>query len=933
MRKFWRSTLLWRLVIAVECAVALFGVVIAVGHFYSSYVTTRENIQNNLQLELISSVEQESRHYLLAERRLQTLVSLWRALPDGDDFSVNTQHTMFIPLIHAASNEQPDNERRRMARSLVELFGDTNQNNCEAPYIILKGDGAVFYNFNAQNRPETKTCLWGNLNRLLARPPSAGQGMQWGNAFWGGDKKLYIPLTVEDRESGVIIGMNVEVWRMPKMDNQLWQHISFAMLSRYDHRMLPLATLEKAMPADEVPSGALSSNCDVPQLFLIDGFYFVCKAFQGPPWLMLARYPVNMISIRALHDQFWSLVFTVMALLTLLLFIYWVLRKQMGRPLQHLVNAVGHSGLLNDHVKLAEDRSDELGHIARGYNQLLNKLKASYQTLEIRVQERTLVLDEAKRSAELISTRKSDHIANISHEIRTPMNGVVGALELLQSTPLTQQQRELVEVARSSSEHLLGIINNLIDFRHMETGQLELSYETTELLSLLDSVVLTVHLSAQRKGIALSVLVMEEVPVRMLMSRLRLKQILINLLGNAVKFTEQGSVALRVSCRENQLVIEVEDTGPGITPDKCRNIFRPFVQVNAYSDGNGLGLTIASMLARLMGGVIKLSSKVGEGTCFTLQLPLQSPDGTLRQFYGTVKAPARLHPQLQQWGIVPKEGKNRRLASSELTYLPGRLQQHLHKIFHHQNIPEYDNSSAPLFCPWSLKVLVVDDVATNRDIMRRILDGLGHRTELADSGSEALSRGCKVIYDMVLMDLRMPAMDGFETARRWRDIDSGLLDNDTPIIALTADVVSLTQRDIQAYQMQGYLIKPLKMKKVHQIIEKVIRLQLERGMELQPNKMFQKPLLDITDDKLQMQLRTTFLMFGKQINHAWEHGQNQELSESLHALKGCAGLGGVEIIYHLSEQVESRLNAGDWPREQEIGLLLHRLKHWPDISG
>ncbi|MDM5065521.1 two component system sensor kinase [Aeromonas salmonicida] len=934
MRKFWHSMLLWRLVIVLECAVLLFGILITTDHLYSSYVTTRATIQNDLLLEVNASVDRESYHYLQSQRRLQTLAGLWDAMSDDENFRVTPRHAIFVPFPQRRPSAPVDNTDIRLAQSLVELFGSTNQNNCEAPYVILPGAGGIFYQQNDPTHPEADACLKDRVRALPAWDLTMPSGLHWGRAVQGSDGQLSVPLLLASRERDALFGLNAQVWRVPKLlENQLWNAISFAMLDKNTLQMLPLATVEKAISLDELPDSAFFAGCNEKSIRQINGYYFVCKAIQGPPWLMVARYPVSMVTILALHDQAWQLLFTLITLLILSLIIYWVLRQQMGRPLQRLAESVRRFGALDETTRLTENRRDELGHIARAYNQLATVLKTSYQSLETQVSERTQVLDEARRNAELISTRKSEHIATISHELRTPMNGVIGAIELLGRTALTPPQRELVDVARSSLEYLLAIINNLIDYRQIETGQLELTYEQGELLPLLDGVLLTVHLNAQKKGIALSVLVMADVPIRLSLNRLRLEQILINLLGNAVKFTERGSVTVQVSRRDAHLAIEVQDTGPGIAEDKQQEIFVPFVQVNAYSGGNGLGLTIARMLAGLMGGDITLYSRPGSGATFTLLLPLHHPEGTLRLFSGTVNAPVRLHRQLQEWGMTPKAGKNRRLSSPGLAYLPGRLQQHLLKMFHRQALPKHDYVSVPSFCPWSLKVLVVDDVATNREIMKRLLQNLGHQTELAASGYQALHRGRHAIYDMVLMDLRMPDMDGYETTRRWRDADGGMLDPDTPVIALTADVVNLTPEDIEGHQMQGFLIKPLKMKKLHLIIEQVIALQLARGMELQPNEWLQKPLMDVDDDILQAQLKSTFTTLEAQITHAWQRGQKEELAEKLHTLKGCAGLGGVERIYRLADRLANRLSEGDWPQEPEMARLQHKLIRWRALPG
>jgi len=551
-------------------------------------------------------------------------------------------------------------------------------------------------------------------------------------------------------------------------------------------------------------------------------------------------------------------------------------------------------------------------------------IRAHYETLEKRVDERTRALDDARRSAELLSSRKSIHMASISHEIRTPMNGVVGALNLLQRSRLTSEQQELVETAHTSADYLLSIINNLLDYNHIEAGQMQLSYESTELLPLLDRVLLTVCVSANAKGLNLSCLVAANLPETIEISQIRVKQILINMLGNAIKFTDQGEIRLQIKRQGNLLMISVEDSGKGISPEHLQTIFRPFVQVSEHSGGNGLGLTISAMLAQLMGGEIKVTSQPGKGSCFTLLLPINHPGKNQQCFSGTLAAPAVLHPQLQLWGITPHEGAQPLLSSPTLVYLPGRLYRQLATIYGRGY--EEESRVALSLCPWSLKVLVVDDIATNRDIVSKILHNLGHQPDSVASGEQALEAGRLNIYDMVLMDLRMPEMDGFETAQRWRDPLSGILDEDTPIIALTANTLSIERERVKQSVMNGYLAKPLRMEKLMQTIDQVVMMQLAREIELMPNELLQRPLFDAEQDvEMQNKLRSTLHSFAQRIDESWQQQQQHTLLELLHALKGCAGLAGIDDIFHASEQLEAEVRGGNWPAAQQIQALLSQL--------
>ncbi|OLZ74989.1 hypothetical protein BS642_19935 [Chromobacterium violaceum] len=916
MKKLWETSLVWRLVIALGSAIVIFWLSTESVVFYLRYSDVQKKIRQEFLLELEGTVDREGSHYLQEERRIHTLSRLWSAMRYEANLDVTVKHAVFVPFPGA----KPDSRQLEKALKLIEIFGGSNGNVNEAGFVVLPKDGGVFFNSN----PMPDEYFQGKFRMLMQiKNMPEIHGFYWGNPFVGVDKKLYVSIVEVQPDTGVAIGKNVEIKKMLMLNHELADDIGLAVKVRTGE-WLPIATADKKIPLEELPSDRFAS-CDSTVAASIDGFYYVCKPLMGPPWNVIARYPDRVVTKKALDLLFGTLPSTAMMLSMLLIIMFLVLKLQVGNPLQRIIAVIDRFKLLDLDLHLPDKRQDELGRIARAYNKLLATIRSHYRTLEDRVHKRTQELDEAKKIAELMSRRKSEHIASISHEIRTPLNGVVGALSLLQRSTLTSQQRELVDTARFSTDYLLVIINDLLDFSHIEAGQLELSYESASVLQVLDQVMLTVHLRAQEKGLKLRTLVTDEVPAEMAMDRMRVQQILINLLGNAVKFTECGRISLLVARKGCMLAISVEDTGPGIAEDKQLDIFRPFIQIRTHDGGNGLGLTIASRLSNLMGGEILLQSELGKGSCFTLMLPLSDSLTVLEKLSGPFIAPKALHPQLRMWGMDPQEGENSRLESPSLVYLPGRLWRSLQAIIHNQELVE--DVAAPLsLCPWSLKVLLVDDVSINRDIVGRMLLELGHQVETAASGQEALEHGGQAVYDLVLMDVRMPDMDGYEATRRWRGVETDILDAETPIIALTANAISGEGERAKAAGMNGYLPKPLSLEQLMAAIELAVSLQLARGAELMPNAQLQKPMLELVDNKLRKELGVTLLLFGERIGKAWEARESQELLEALHALKGCAGLAGMESVHLVCEQLEAGVLKDAWPSRRDIDRLRELLK-------
>jgi signal transduction histidine kinase/ActR/RegA family two-component response regulator len=375
-------------------------------------------------------------------------------------------------------------------------------------------------------------------------------------------------------------------------------------------------------------------------------------------------------------------------------------------------------------------------------------------------------LHTARTAAEAANHAKSAFLANMSHEIRTPMNGILGMAELLERTPLSAEQHDYADTIRQSGRALLSLINDILDLAKVEAGKMQLNAEPFDPAEVLRDVARLFRAGALDKGLELRLEAPPETPRPVLGDALRVRQILANLTGNAVKFTEHGSVTLRLIVEPAGLRYEVEDTGIGIAPSEVPRLFDLFTQAQSGSprkfDGTGLGLAISRKLAVLMGGRIDVQSEPGRGSTFTFAVAL----------------PVSSRPVIAPT-IAPHTAPESSLGA---------------------------------------RVLVVEDNIVNQKLVRLMLDRLGCRCEVASSGAEALTRAEHCDYDLVLMDWQMPEMDGLETARRlnaqWGP------GRGAPIVAVTASAMSGDREACLAAGMSDYLPKPIDMAALAQVVER-----------------------------------------------------------------------------------------------------------------
>ncbi|WP_010162388.1 PAS domain S-box protein [Sphingomonas sp. PAMC 26617] len=496
-------------------------------------------------------------------------------------------------------------------------------------------------------------------------------------------------------------------------------------------------------------------------------------------------------------------------------------------------------------------------------------------------------LKTARQRAESAASAKAAFLANMSHEIRTPMNGVLGFTELLGMTELSAEQRRHVDLIADSGRSMMRLLNDILDISKIDSGQMEIAHERVDLRHSLKSAARLMEPIAQSKGVAILIDVSDSIPQAMMGDRLRIRQIMLNLIGNAVKFTEHGKIAIRARSEgagaHASLVMDVEDSGIGIAADRLTMIFEQFAQADSSTarkyGGTGLGLAISSNLARLMGGTITVRSVEGRGTTFTVTLPLVAGD------------PAAVAATI---------------ATSE--------------------------AAAPTVVGQA-RVLIAEDHDINQMLILALAEAADLDATLATNGAEAIAKVEEAAhsgkpFDLVLMDVQMPVIDGLEATRRLRA--GGFSAEMLPIVALTANAYV---EDVQACHtagMQAHLAKPVRLRDIQAIVTRFCRADgVSDAATAAPDPIEPMPAMKSAAERYAVRrLQTLEAIAEAARRKALDGVLVTDLASMLHKLAGSAGFFGEAELGQIAAEAERSLVTAapdDWTRVvAEVSSTLQR---------
>jgi CheY-like chemotaxis protein/signal transduction histidine kinase len=437
-------------------------------------------------------------------------------------------------------------------------------------------------------------------------------------------------------------------------------------------------------------------------------------------------------------------------------------------------------------IRINNEFKDELSILADGFNSMLDH-----------IQQRDQQLLDAKQIAERANIAKSTFLAQMSHEIRTPMNGVMGIASLLSGTSLDEKQAQYVRTINRSGEALLDVVNDILDFSKIEAGKLELEKIPFRVKDIAEEAIALLSEHAHRKGLGMSFQIDPSIPPSVDGDPGRLRQVLVNLLGNGVKFTSKGQVDLTVSLEkrngeEVNLLFKVQDSGIGIRRDKLDRIFSAFSQAEDFTTrrfgGTGLGLVISKQLVQFMGGKIGVESEEGKGTTFWFTAVFAITKNNAFSLTGDHDYPH------EKWGLCGE--------------------QECCRFF-------------------DAHVLVVEDNQTNQIVIRDMLENMGCRIDMAENGLEAVDAIGTAPYDLVFMDCHMPCLDGYEASRRIRQNGAQSRNRHLPIIALTAHAMKGDQELCLAAGMDDYVSKPCSESQIKAILQKWLPHKVKRTLAQQ----------------------------------------------------------------------------------------------------